>query len=297
MTGERWRELAEGGVADLSTRAKWLVRGEDRLRYLNGQVTQNVRALRPKSAIRSCVTDHKGKVFGDLFMRLTEKEDGVLVDADGSLRETLYARLDRYIVADDVELVDVTDDWALYHFFGAASAEAPAAAVACRRLGCPGFDLWLPAGERLEMPLVAPEEWEVLRVLRGVAGHPNELNEGVFPPEAGLEEETMDYTKGCYIGQEVLSRIRSTGRMPRVLVKWIVDGEGAGIKPEAEIKLPQDGRIVGAVTSVVVHPLSGQACGLGYIKQGAVPADSRLLVADQLANILPLNQDFPICSR
>lgn len=293
MTAERWQRIQEqGGVADLSARAKWLLTGADRVRYLNGQVTQDVRRVRPDLALHACVTDAKGRLCGDLFVRVTPDGEGLLADAAPALREVLGARLERYIVADDVELRDVTEDWRLLHFFGPAAARAPAAACECRRFGVAGRDAWLPAGaEAEENDFLTEDELETLRVLRGIPAHPGELHEGVFPPEAGLEAETMDYAKGCYIGQEVLSRIRSTGKMPRVLVKWL-----AASQPVAEgaaMTDPASGATLGQVTRSVTHPATGRACGLGYIKQGALPADSRLLVGGDMANILPLDQDFP----
>ncbi len=295
MTAQRWRELEEnGGSADLSARAKWRLSGGDRIRYLNGQVTQDVRKVRPGSALRACVTDAKGRLSGDVFVRVAAADQSLLLDAEAALRETLGARLERYIVADDVELEDVTDCWRLLHFFGAtAAAVLPEGAAACRRLGVPGYDLWLPATVTAPAATVSAAEWETLRILRGIARHPNELHEGVFPPEAGLEAETMDYAKGCYLGQEVLSRIRSTGKMPRTLVKWALPA-ATGIVIGAPLADPGSGAVLGQVTSVAAHPLTGRACGLAFLKQGALPADSRLLVGDQLATILALNQEFPI---
>lgn len=294
MTAERWREIeAHGGVADLSARAKWLLTGADRVRYLNGQVTQDMRRVRPDLALRACVTDAKGRLCGDVFARATADGEGLLVDAEAALRETLGARLERYIVADEVEMEDVTETWRLLHFFGEAAVSAPAGGCSARRFGAPGVDLWLPADAAAgEWDFLTADEIEVLRVLRGIPKHPNELHDGVFPPEAGLEAETMDYAKGCYIGQGVLSRIRSTGKMPRTLIKWSADGQGGAVAPGAGISAP-GGSPLGQVTSVAAHPATGKPCGLGYVRQGAVPVDSRLPVGDDMATILPLDQDFP----
>ena len=292
MNAERWQQLErEGGVMDLSARAKWLLRGEDRIRFLNGQVTQDIRKVRSDRALRACVTDVKGRVIGDVQVRAVEEVQGLLLDAEVELRETLGMRLERYIVADDVEIEDVTEAWGLMHVFGAAAnADRPLGAVDSNRLRTSGYDLWLP-GSGAGAATVGAEEWEMLRVLRGIARYPNELSGGVFPPEAGLEEETMDYAKGCYIGQEVLSRIRSSGKMPRTLVKW--SGLRSSVEAGVSLRLPGSEASVGQVTSVIQHPGTGRVCGLAFVKQGAVPADSRLLVGDELASIHALNQDFP----
>lgn len=284
MTAERWAEIqADGGSVCLTDRAKWLLTGDDRVRYLNGQVTQDVRRAKAGRVVYACVTDAKGRVCGDIFVRETEDGSGLLLDAEASLREVLAGRLERYMVADDVEMTDVTEEWTLTHFFGAACEEV-GKGHACERLGQPGVDVWTRKAEgQLPASSVSAEEMEVLRVLHGVPRYPNELNGEIFPPEAGLEARAMDYTKGCYIGQEVLSRIRTTRKMPRELVSWTLLGEGE--VPKGTVLAELGGKSVGQVTSVVRHPVTGRATGLGYVKLGAVPDDSQLLVGNDLATI------------
>ncbi len=284
MTAERWAEIqAHGGSVCLSDRAKWLLTGDDRVRYLNGQVTQDVRRAKAGMAVYACVTDAKGRVCGDIFVRETEDGRGLLLDAEASLREALAVRLERYVVADDVEMTDVTEEWTLMHFFGAA-CQGVGNGHECERLGQPGVDVWARKAEgQPPAPSVSAEEMEVLRVLRGVPRYPNELNGEVFPPEAGLEARAMDYSKGCYIGQEVLSRIRTTRKMPRELISWILLGEGE--VPAGAVLAEPGGKSVGQVTSVVRHPVTGRATGLGYVKLGAVPDDSQLLVGNDFATI------------
>lgn len=289
MTRERWEEIAaHGGWVNLSDRAKWKLTGGDRVRYLNGQMTQDVRKATPSKAVYTCVTDVKGRICGDGFVRVTDDGEALLLDAEPELAESLGMRLERYIIADDVELVEVTGGWGLWHVFGEAVAEVEG--VACERFGVPGKDVWLPAGERpgFTVEAVLPEEVEVLRVLRGVPRFPNELNADVFPPEAGLEDRAMDFTKGCYIGQEILSRIRTTGKMPRKLVRWSVEAGAAEIGPGAVIQAV-DGSAVGLVTSRIIDPRGGCQAGLGYVKQ-AHAIDSELLVGGVMSSIAASSQ-------
>jgi folate-binding protein YgfZ len=289
MTAERWQQIqTQGGSIDLSRRAKWLITGEDRIRYLNGQVTQDVRKAKATSAVYACVTDVKGRLNGDIFIRVTEDGSGLLVDAEEGLREPLGLRLERYVVADDVEITDVTEAWTLVHYFGAAATQEGCAA---ERLGVLGCDVWVEngGGTRPAGMDLTTDEVEVLRILKGVARYPHELNSEVFPPEAGLELRAMDYSKGCYIGQEVLSRIRTTRKMPRELVSWALLGD-APVTSGASLSVLAEGagegrRVVGQVTSGVIHPETGRAVGLGYVKLGSVPDDSQLLVGNDLATI------------
>lgn len=287
MTQERWQAIRRnGGAVNLSNRAKWLLKGEDRIRYLNGQVTQDVRRATAGKAVYACVTDVKGRISGDVFVRVTADGEGLLLDAEEGLREVLMTRLDRYIVADDVEILDVTDEWDVVHYFGEAAQEVEGG-VECERFGVSGRDVWTARGEspRGGDGFLSESEVEVLRVLNGVARYPFELNGEVFPPEAGLELRAIDYAKGCYIGQEVISRIRTSRKMPRELVAWRLNG-GGEVEAGSQVVLPgEGGTILGAVTSVVIEPETELAAGLAYVKLGNVPDDSQLLVGNHLATI------------
>ena len=281
MKAELWQRLqTEGGWLNLSSRAKWRLSGPDRVRYLNGQVTQDVRPADARRARHACVTNAKGRIEGDVYFHASPDGDSLLIDAPAGLRESLGARLGRYLIADDAELEDVSDDWQLWHRFG---PDLEQDGLQANRLACDGRDFWLPAGA--PAPAADPltdEEAETLRILRAVPASPQELNGEAFPQEAGLEAEVMSFGKGCYVGQEVLSRIKSTGRMPRELGVWTADsGEpSAG----AELWLP-DGTRVGVITSVARHPLEDRLQGLAYLRQGLVAPDSQLLVGDAMTSI------------
>ena len=285
MTAELFhQDEAQGGRVDHSTRAKFRLLGGDRIRYLNGQVTNDVRQASASQTLYACVTDAKGRIAGDVFIHATG--EALIVDAEDSLREALGPRLERYIIADDVELTDDSHAWALWHIFGpAASAFTPGenGVLKSARLGLEGVDIWCPAASpppQASGPILTAEDFETLRILHGIPRHPNELNAEVFPPEAGIEGRAMSYTKGCYIGQEVLSRIRTTGKMPRELGRWrsrepVAPGESvfaAGDQVKA----------IGTVTSSVRHPVLEEYVGLAFVKQGSVTVHSKLPVgADQ----------------
>lgn len=295
MTPELFRELERsGGAVDLSDRAKLVLRGADRVRYLNGQVTQDVRKSHEgASALRACITNAKGRMEGDVFIHTPRGGETLCLDAESVLRETLQARLNRYMVADDVELGDVSDQLRLWHFFGNAAimvTQVPLAEggyiVPSNRLGEPGVDLWLSKEHelpRMDCLEISADDLETFRILRGIPRWPNELNGEVFPQEAGLEAGAMDFSKGCYIGQEVLSRIKTTGKMPRVLVKWTLRNEAT--LPSAPPVLPRllsadatgGYKEIGHVTSACAHPLLDRGVGLGYVRQGFEAAHSLLL--------------------
>lgn len=255
--------LQHGAVTNLSTRAKLRLTGGDRVRYLNGQVTNNVRNAKTDETLYACVTDARGRIVADVHIHATA--EALLLDAEPGLRETLGMRLERYIVADDAELSDVTEDWQLWHFWGPPS-DLDASALRSHRFGVPGFDLWLPSSVPApafdSRPVLSEEDLETWRILQKVPRWPNELNAETFPPEAGLMERAMDFAKGCYIGQEILSRIKTTGKMPREMIAF---------ESEAPVNQGDElvaGKTVGVVTSVTTHPERAEFIGLAMIRQG-----------------------------
>ncbi|MEO6785041.1 MAG: hypothetical protein ABI318_02810, partial [Chthoniobacteraceae bacterium] len=112
-----------GGVVDLASRVKLLFKGDDRIRYLNGQVTANIAAAKCPSVFPACVTTAKGRLCADVFVSIGPS--GVLVDADAAVATTLPARMDRYIIADDVTMEDATESVAIVHFAGAKMEDVP----------------------------------------------------------------------------------------------------------------------------------------------------------------------------
>ncbi len=242
-------------------------RGPDAVRFLNGQITQDVRRVAGgEISLPSCVTDAKGKL--QFRVTLTEFADGSLwVEAPADHAENLHARLTRYLIADDVEVDDRTGDFSLCHLLDPVK-DAPPGVIARRsnRFGVAGMDWWFPCGPDFELPsgsrLCFGDELEALRVSNGIPAWGRELVEGMLPPEARLEETDISYQKGCYIGQEVISRIKSAGKVNRLLTRFVFD---AAI-PVTPGPLENS---AGEVTSVSPLAAGGIRHALGYVKRGA----------------------------
>lgn len=284
--------LRDGAWVNLSDRAKWTLSGGDRVRYLNGQVTQDVRLANAQVALHACVTNAKGRMEGDVFLHAAT--DCLWLDAAPSLREPLGMRLERYIIADDAGLDDVSEAWQLWHWIPGESAPAAEPTLElgkngrrlkAQRFGRPGYDVWLPRGEAVEpgSRVLLTEQAETFRILQRVPAWPTEIHAEAFPQEAGLEKSCMSFTKGCYIGQEVLSRIKTTGKMPRELIAW------EHIETESPIsagsKLHLDEREIGQITSATLHPQSRRWVGLAYVRQGVASLDSVLRLGDALPSV------------
>lgn len=250
---------------DLSARAKFRMTGADRVRYLNGQVSNDVQKASEEKVISACVTNLKGKLQGWVFIAVEAGGEAFLIDADAALRDSLMARLSKYIIADDVELTDVTEDYLLLHTPGAEGG-----GVVAERYAVAGKDQWLAPGE-----LPAGGDWlspageQRLRIENGVPAWGAELGEDVLPAEALLDRVSVDFHKGCYVGQEVVSRIESVGRVNRSLVALEF---GAGDPPQIGWNLlDEDGKSVGSVTSVDCSE-AGVSIGLGFLKRDSQPA-------------------------
>ncbi len=283
-------------LLDLTDRAKFIVTGNDRLRFLNGQLTNDILSLRPDSAIYACALTAKGKLCADLFV--TAAKENLFLDAESLLRESLPARLERYIIADDVTLEDVTGAFGLFHLLGpelgdarslvpaslGLSGESDALVAASTRFGVRGIDLWFPVNqaasvlEQFKRLPVDSEAAENFRIEQGIARWGNELSEEVIPIEAGLEKHAINYTKGCYLGQEVISRIKSVGHVNRQLCGLLPDD---GIVLQIGDKLFSDlesTKEIGFITSIGWSRSLDRAIALGFVRRGFEAPGSTLQV-------------------
>jgi folate-binding protein YgfZ len=273
---------ARAGVIDLSDRVKLVFTGADRVRYLNGQVTSNVQKLAPGQTQPACVTTAKGKLCAEVVIAAVA--NALFVDADASLHETLPARLQRYIIADDVALAACPPATRLFHFLGEKPTWLREGKIgdwpplsAAARFGRPGWDWWTDAATaaqcwpEIEERVVVLDEAlaELLRIEAGIPRWGRELTEDTLPPEAGLDRTHVDYHKGCYIGQEVISRLKSVGHVNRQLTGF-VSIVGAPLFPGTPLYAPgDDARSVGVLTSVAESFALEKPIALGYLKRGS----------------------------
>jgi folate-binding protein YgfZ len=255
---------------DLGTPAWLEFHGPDTVRFLNGQLTQNVgRVAGGVIALPSCVTDAKGRLQFRVW--IIGMDDGVIrVEGPQECAELLEARLTRYLIADDVEVSDLTGKWALVHFTG-AMPEPPRGVVArdSARYGTPGTDWWIPVGIEIrlpeEIPLLEGAALEAFRIARGIPVWGRELTEGLLPPEAGLDATDISYQKGCYIGQEVISRIKSAGKLNQRLTRLALD---AAVPVDGGSLIDAEGHKAGELTSVSPLTENGVRHALGFVKRG-----------------------------
>ncbi len=252
-------------------------RGPDAQRFLNGQVTQDVRKLAGgKIALPACVTDAKGKLQFRVW--ITESPDGALwVEGPAGSAEALEARLTRYLIADDVDVTNLTGNYKLVHLIGQETTPPPdVMARESSRFGKVGADWWSLADVEVELPLGTTllfgefgEEFEAFRIANKIPQWGSELIEGILPPEAGLDQTDISYQKGCYVGQEVISRIKSAGKVNQRLVQLRFD---AAIPISNLSLVDESGSVVGRLTSISPIPEGSHRLALGYLKRGVQAA-------------------------
>lgn len=262
--------------------------GADRIRFLNGQVTQDLKKLQPGQAVRAAIITAKGRLEADTHIAATTET--LLLETDFSLRDAIRSRLEKFIVADDVTLEDFSTSYRLAHFPGLTEPPpgSPGGSLSfqCSRFREPGMDLWIPTSSNW-IPTSSPaKEWEPLRIARGLPLWNIDVGPDTLPPEAGFESDAISSTKGCYIGQEVISRLRSVGHVNRHLCIL-----GAGGREQVETALPlpiattaMDGHAIGNLTSLA--SMDGQSLALAMLQRAHAQPGNSVLAGGSVWTIL-----------
>jgi tRNA-modifying protein YgfZ len=238
---------------------------------MNGQTTTDVRKLNVNTTQESCVLNSKGHLDAHLFVFATP--DAIWIDTDEEQRKALPARLARYIIADDVIIDDATDEFALFHVLGPTQPQIPGTefCLNSRRFCAAGWDLWSGPADaprvramlEAQFQFLQPNALETLRIENGVPRWGRELTPEIIPPEARLENRAIDYDKGCYIGQEVISRMKMSGQT-RQLLSGVIASED--LAPGLELRSAE--KAVGKITSATFSPRLHAHMALAMIRRG-----------------------------
>lgn len=299
------------------------VRGSDRVRWLDGMLTADVKALEKRGEGAGCAAlllTHRGAIVADF--QVGRFDEMLLLECQRAAIPTIRAALEKRIIADDVVIVDRSDDSVALGIEGARAADVleraaeggappPAGDWAAMRIA--GVDALVAAigwsGERAFLLRVPPaasgavrealvraasaigidgvegdaELLETLRIEAGIPALGTELDEDVLPPEARLER-AIAINKGCYVGQEIVARLRSRGQVNHLLVGLRFEGDAL---PAAATPLSVAGRAIGEVTSRVVSPTEGPI-GLGYVRREQAEDGTLLDAAGARARVTAL---------
>ncbi len=260
---------------DLSARGKIRMTGDDRARLLHAMTTQHIQALKPGQGCYAFFLNAQGRIQADANVLCFE--DHLLLDTEPEQRVKIYEHLDRYIIADDVTLEDVTDA------VKTVALEGPEAAQVLAGLGAPvPEELWshvawgqgivqrVPAGFRLfgEVPALTgvpeanEEEALTVRIEQGRARFGEEISDRYLVQETGLLH-AIHFSKGCYLGQEIVERVRSRGQVHKQLRLVELDTPEV---PAPGAKLTTGGAEVGEVVSAAFSPAWDKTIAMAYMR-------------------------------
>ena len=303
------------GVYDLPLRAKIRLTGGDKVRWLNGMVTNNVRDLVQNHGVYAFLLNPHGHILGDLVA--FHLGESLLVETHHVQLPKILATFDHYIIMDDVEVANISDSIASVGVTGpnsdavlnAAGIRVPAleplqiadlswhdlpiSVVRGEHAPYLSYEIWIAPkdGTSLRDALqnagavpIGQNALELYRITLGVPRYGKDIRERDLPQETD-QERALNFQKGCYVGQEIVERIRSRGNVHRKFTGFKIDGGATtpGTKIQAQ------GKDVGEVTSsaVIPTPGGGQPVALGYLRREfAIPgkeleiAGSRALVSD-----------------
>ncbi len=278
---------------DISNRGKLRLSGKDHLKLLQGMLTNDVLNLKTGEGNLSAVLTNKGRVISD--MRVYKDEGSVFLDTEPGLNKKLKDHLLKFRLSYKAEIDDVTKDYGLVHISGTKCIdfltdsfnigrdnldeyehikENGIKIIKINRTGDLGFDIQfennmsdkiinLISSPAFNIKPAGLEAMEIMRIEAGIPKYGVDIDERTIPIEAGLWS-ALDFEKGCYVGQEVVARIKWRGRVNRHLVSLRVEGEKV---PGPKDKIISDEKEIGKITSSVFSPTVNKVIALGYIRR------------------------------
>lgn len=318
---EELTALREGcAVYDLSWRGMLILTGDDRVRWLNGMVTNNVRDLALNHGNYSFVLNPQGRIQGDLTAY--NRGEYILVTSEMSQLPRLKEIFDRYIIMDDVEVADVSEKLMAIGVAGPQSRKALGdAGFVFPELGhgevldadWNGFGLSIARGVHEQVhsyeiwfhPDNAAKVWDALvaagarptgtqaiewqRILNGIPRYGIDIVERDLPQETE-QMRALHFNKGCYIGQEIVERIRSRGAVHRTLAGFIFSGEA----PAKGTKIVAGEKEVGELGSAATIPVAAatHTVGLGIVRREAATPGNEVRIGEATAKVASLPFQF-----
>ena len=287
--------LGTCGFFDMSWQAKLVLSGEDRVRWLNGMVTNNIRDLAIGRGVYSFLLNAQGRILGDLVAY--NRGDYLLVTTDRVQSATIAEVFDRYIIMDDVEVADISDKLSAVGLAGPQSKRTMRTAgidvsqlepgqvvdLVWQKIGVSvarnthpnmdGYEIWFAAEQADTMwdtliaagaTPVGSEAFEWYRIARGVPRYGLDLSQRDLPQETE-QKHALNFSKGCYIGQEIVERIRARAILHRTFTGFLVEGE----PPQLGTKVQAEGKNIGEITSAARVPFAttGRTLALGYLRR------------------------------
>ncbi|MGN6586474.1 MAG: CAF17-like 4Fe-4S cluster assembly/insertion protein YgfZ [Solirubrobacterales bacterium] len=286
----QYRQLREEcGLLDRSQRGKLLVNGAEAADYLQGQLTNDIEALEPGDGLYAALLDRKGHMQGDMRVLRPGEQTDLWLDTEPEAIEAVRRHLQMYKIGREVEVRDVSEEQAILALIGPRAVEVAGSAALpentceevtiggarCLAVGTAvGIDVFAPAAERdrawaarlgAGAAEVSPEAAEIVRIEAGRPRFGAEMGSETMPAEAGIVEQAVSFTKGCYIGQETVARLHYKGKPNRHL-----RGLRLSAPAPAGAPLRLGEKEVGRLGSAAVSPALG-SIGLAILRREAEP--------------------------
>lgn len=289
-----YRALREtSGQIDLTSRGRIKVTGEDRARLLHAMTTNHVRDLVPGTGCYAFFLNAQGRILADANILCFE--DHLVLDVEPESRTLLVEHLDKYIIADDVTVEDVTEltfsvgvegpgaetalraaGWPAPEVPLAHQAADSVVVIRASSTGAPGFRIVGPVGERAKGFLaVSADEAKAVRLEHFFPRYGDDITSANLPQETGITD-ALHFNKGCYLGQEIVERVRSRGHVNRILTGLRIEENQTVERGE---KISFEGAEVGEVSSSAYSPALSGTLAMGYIRMQAAKPGSELSIA------------------
>lgn len=306
------------------------VAGADRAAWLQGLLTNDVEAMQVGEARYAAYLTPQGRMISD--MRVIALAGRMLLDVPAELATALRDRMDGLIFAEDVQVTDISattdvievhgpaSDSAVAHVRGAEALGHPNAAAAPGtppghpntagivrddQFGVTGWAIYAPREQSASVVSafanarvieVSIDTLEVIRIEAGIPRFLADMTEETIPLEAGLEDRAISFTKGCYVGQEIIVRVmhRGGGRVARRLVGLAFGGTDAASPGD---RIATGARALGQITSAAWSPTLGHAIALGYVHRDFVEPGTRVEVATGDTAIAATVAPLPFVTR
>jgi len=296
------------GLIDLSSRGRILVSGSEAVMFLNGLITNDIKTLALNSWMPAAFANVQGRLLA--AVRIVHRDDGFLIDTESATRETVITLLDRFTLAGDFRLKDLTDETAMFSVQGrrapeiisrvfgeeAASVErqkivnakfgdASVTVIRATHTAEDGFDLFTDAynGAKLLDGLTAAgavcisnDTFETLRIEAGVPLYGIDMDENNVVTETNLDD-AVSFTKGCYLGQEIIVRIKHRGHVAKKLSAVVLE-DSTPVPRNSKI-ISSEGKEIGRITSSTFSPRLDRPIALGYLKYDYLAAGTGVKVA------------------
>ncbi len=326
---EEYQQIRNGlSLADLSHQGLWLITGADRVKFLQGLISNDLPKAETQRGKQACLLTAKGKILSDFF--LYPISEGFLMTLEYSNAEDTKTQLLRFRMRSKVEMT--RPDWGRllvsgpkaqnllnaflgedfhdlqeHSFFEKEINGIPILCIKHTITGEDDFHLYAPL-EKLETLwsdlLSKGAQWQIqavgqtaLEIARIEAGRPRyniDMNEDTLPNEAGIQDQVISYTKGCFPGQEVIARIKTYGHVNKQLSGLILEGE---ILPKPGAEIFHDKKSVGWVTSTTKSPLLGKIVAMGYLRREALETGTTLSVMLDSGEIPATTTPLPFYSK